>query len=98
VATSGDTVSSDGITSLVVWPTAFEIQLEHVSDKFAAVEYSLRAIVIEVRSTQLGRRSARHVSTVSIANLRNLLMANSSASGPGNAPKIPQRGDGRGDE
>jgi hypothetical protein len=38
VAGSGDTVSSDGITSLVVWATALEIQLKHVSDKFVAVE------------------------------------------------------------
>jgi hypothetical protein len=37
VATPAGTVSS-GITSLAVWPTALEIQLEHVSDKFVAVE------------------------------------------------------------
>jgi hypothetical protein len=38
VATPAGTVSSGGITSLVVWPTTLEIQLEHVSDKFVAVE------------------------------------------------------------
>jgi hypothetical protein len=38
VSASGGTVSSGGITSLVFWPTAFKIQLEHVSDKLVAVE------------------------------------------------------------
>jgi hypothetical protein len=37
VATPAGTVSSGGIT-LIVWPTALEIQLEHFSDKFVAVE------------------------------------------------------------
>jgi len=48
----------------------------------------LRAIVVEMRSTQLRRRSARHVSKVQ-SQLAESSMANKSASGPGNAPKYP---------
>ena len=41
VEAAGGTLSSGAIASLVSWPTALEIRLEHVGDKLQAVESSL---------------------------------------------------------
>src|SRR5262249_11076375 len=80
VSSPAGTISSDGITSLVVWPTAVNYSVIP-----SEVEES-GGVTFRLRLGQLRRRSAHHVNKVH-SQLAESSMANKSARGPGNAAK-----------
>src|SRR5262249_24627507 len=75
VSTPAGTISSDGITSLVVWPTALNYSVIP-----SEVEES-GGVTFRLRLGQLRRRSAHHVNKVH-SQLAESSMANKSARGP----------------
>ena len=88
VVVSGGTVSSEGITSLVIWPTALNYsvipsEVEEPVELLYCKAMGSSNLMTHQRSH---RCSARHVSKVH-SQLAESSMANKSASGPGNAPK-----------
>ena len=89
VVVSGGTVSSDGITSLVIWPTALNysvIPSEVEEPPWEQLYCEATGSSNLMTHQRCHRRSARHISKVQ-SQIAESSIANKSASGPGTAPK-----------